>query len=101
MGVARHMKYLRFKDIRNRQIVKKNEIRSKIAKILFINLRFSQHFVPKQISKKLFSHKSRVKSRCLISNNGRSINKRFNISRCKLRELIGMGVITGYKKAVW
>ena len=47
------------------------------------------------------SSRVRVKKRCVLSGRTHGIVGPFNISRIKLRELIELGLVPGFKKAVW
>ena len=48
-----------------------------------------------------FSNKTKIKSRCIVSNRGRGIFKKYSLSRIKFREYIQAGFLPGYKKSVW
>lgn len=99
------MKYLRYKDIKNRKYFSKAELKAKINKVLFINFLKTKTaksgYLPQNFLKKVNSKQTRINSRCLLSNNNRSMFKRFRLSRCKLRELVSLGKVLGYTKAVW
>jgi len=107
------MKYLKVKDIKNRQkffFNEKNKIIKKTIFINFLNL-FSKHFKSKHsiflyiFIKKLNyfnkSSKTKINRRCILSNRNRAIVRPFNISRIVFKDLIYFGLLPGYKKAVW
>lgn len=50
---------------------------------------------------KKFRVKNRIVRRCVLTNRGRGSLQAFKISRVLLRELMGFGIIPGYKKSVW
>lgn len=71
-----------------------------------INLNEFDNHLKKQIilkclRKKKLRIKTRIVRRCVYTNRSRGVLRNFKISRCLLRELMGFGVIPGYKKAVW
>jgi len=45
--------------------------------------------------------KTLLRNRCVISGRSNSINKQYNLSRIVMREYLQLGLIPGYKKAVW
>jgi len=107
------MKYLKVKDIKNRQKFFLNEKKKIIKKTIFINFlnSFSNHFKSKHsiflylLIKKLNyfnkSSKTKINRRCILSNRNRAIVRPFNISRIVFKDLIYFGLLPGYKKAVW
>jgi small subunit ribosomal protein S14 len=106
------MKYLKIKDIKNRERLFFQEKKKLIKKTLFINFLnvFSNHFKKSHsiflyvFIKKLKcfnSSKTKINRRCILSNRNRSIIRPFNISRIIFKDLIYFGMLPGYKKAVW
>lgn len=106
------MKYLKIKDIKNREKFFFHEKRNLIKKTIFINFLnlFSNHFKKKNsiflyvFIKKLKcfnSSKTKINRRCILSNRNRAIIRPFNISRIVFKDLIYFGLLPGYKKAVW
>jgi ribosomal protein S14 len=84
-----------------------NEYFRKIKKFLFINTTFLNSKQQKNFSL-VFSKKStnkyskvKLKPICLLSNRSKSVNKYYNISRIKQRDMLSFGIFPGYKKAVW
>jgi len=53
-----------------------------------------------QILKKKKNFLTKIVRRCIITNRSKTIRP-FKISRILAREMIGFGIIPGYKKAVW
>lgn len=47
------------------------------------------------------SSQVRIKKRCVLSGRTHGIVGPFNISRIKIRELIELGLVPGFKKAIW
>ena len=81
-----------------------NESFRKIKKFLFLNSNFSNSknfslFFLKNRTNKY--SKVKLKAICLLSNRSKSVNKHYNISRIKQREMLSFGIFPGYKKAVW
>jgi small subunit ribosomal protein S14 len=107
------MKYLKVKDIKNRQNFFLNEKKKIIKKTIFTNFlnSFSNNFKNKHsiflyilIKKLTYFHKSsktKINRRCILSNRNRAIIRPFNISRIIFKDLIYFGLLPGYKKAVW
>jgi ribosomal protein S14 len=102
------MIFLKAKDSKNRLLYSKNEVNKKIKKFLFINLLNNKKY--SKIEKKKFlyfflkkesKNKSRITSRCSISNRSRGVYRPFNISRIILRDMIHLGLVPGYIKSVW
>ena len=98
---------LKYKDFRNRKILFQKEKFQKISKFLFINFlnNTQKYFINPlfflKFQKKYKILKSHIKSRCLITNRSRSVNKNFGLSRIKLRELMQFGILPGFKKSCW
>jgi len=104
------MKYLKIKDIKNRQNFYLNEKKKLIKKVIFLNFlnSFSNTFKNKHsiffyiLSKKFINKtKTKINRRCIFSNRNRGIIRPFNISRIDFKELIYFGLLPGYKKAIW
>jgi len=105
------MQSKKYKDIKLRLAFLKNEKIQKVYKFLFINLlsnpknekNFSlikSTFVRTKFFSKNHS-KTKIKSRCVLTNRSKAIFKNFSFSRIIMREFINLGIIPGYKKAVW
>lgn len=98
------MKSLKYKDQKLRKIYKNIELKRKILKFIFINTVTKS---PISISMLKFKNKlnriskTKIKSRCILTNRSRSLNKNFSISRIILREYLDLGIIPGFKRAVW
>jgi ribosomal protein S14 len=109
------MKYLVKKDIKIRNKQKILELKnfclkffiiytlnlSKIKNNLFFYFKFFslQKFNSKDISK---YNKSKIVRRCILTGRNRgSIRSVGNVSRSPLKDLFSMGLIPGYKKAIW
>lgn len=107
------MKYLKIKDIKNRENLFLHEKKKLIKKTIFINFLnvFSNQFKKKRsiflyvLIKKLKcfnrSSKTKINRRCILSNRNRSVIRPLNISRILFKDLIFFGLLPGYKKAVW
>lgn len=107
------MKYLKIKDIKNRENLFFHEKKKLIKKTIFINFLnlFSNKFKKKHsiflyvLIKKLNyfnrNSKTKINRRCILSNRNRSVIRPLNISRIIFKDLIFFGLLPGYKKAVW
>lgn len=99
------MKHLFIKDQKKRLNFVKNEKKRIILKHLLNNTKliFEQRILLMEKQQKLnkkISH-TQIKNRCSITNRGRGILSNFKLSRIRLRELLSLGLVPGYKKAVW
>lgn len=102
------MLFLKKKDLKRRNSYKKNEILKSINKFLFINLLNSDKYLKKDKSKflramikKTKESKTKIVLRCSITNRSRGNFRPFNISRFLLRDMIHLGIVPGFSKAVW
>jgi ribosomal protein S14 len=98
------------KDIKNRKKLYNAEINKNLAKFLFINVlnnkslslivRQKAHlFLVNLLNKR--NSKTRIVRRCSLVTRSKVSDRKLGISRIKLREMLKMGVIPGYNKAVW
>ena len=96
------MRYLIIKNKKLYKLFYKLELKRLKYKSVFYN-----RLLPNYIRNKAFSflksidNKSsftRIKQRCFITNNSRSVVNHFNISRIKLRTLISNNYLNGVKK---
>jgi ribosomal protein S14 len=55
----------------------------------------------KKLQKLPFTSKTKIKRRCILTNRGRAVIRKFNISRVILRDMLQCSIIPGYSKAVW
>lgn len=100
------MLFLKIKDKRIRESVKRQEIldlSTKLVKTQFACNKKNWIFTPQSkntISQKN-SSKTKIVRRCIMHNRARSSTRSFGISRIKFRELLQFGIIPGYKKSVW
>jgi len=105
------MKSKIYKSKNLRKLFHKYEKIRKIYKFLSINLLsnpFNKDYFPtiktkilqNKVFYKVFS-KTKIKSRCVLTNRSKSVSKRHSFSRIALREFINLGILPGYKKAVW
>jgi ribosomal protein S14 len=96
------------KDIRNRKLFKKSEIKKLISKFIIINLISNPILIKTFKNKFLFyndkifkNSKIKMKGRCILTNRKGSIDRKFLLSRIVLRDLMQFGIIPGFKKAIW
>lgn len=106
------MLHTKIKDLKFRKKYHSIEKKYLVDTFLFKNLMTKTHLnlfntclkkqiILKCLRKKQLRIKTRIVKRCVYTNRSRGVLKNFKISRCLLRELMGFGVIPGYKKAVW
>jgi len=105
------MLYLYNKDLKNRKIYNKAELKKICLSFLLkhlVNKCIKQNFNTKLIivlkhillKRKLMS-KTKLVRRCILTNRSRGSTRNFNISRIRFREMLTCGLIPGYKKAIW
>jgi ribosomal protein S14 len=98
------------KDFNNKQKFNSLELSKVVSKLLFIN--YSIGYTKSLLSKKILSDRLISKNKmfsktkmiryCILTGRSRgSIRKLGSISRVLLRDMLQLGVIPGYKKAVW
>jgi small subunit ribosomal protein S14 len=102
------MKSKYIKNVNQRYTFNKNEINKKVDKFLFLNILNNKKISNKNLFSFLFNmkksnmiSKTKIKNSCIISGRNKSVEKKFSLSRIKLREFISFGILPGYKKAVW
>lgn len=105
------MKYLKLKDAKIRKTFKKFELIYKLKAFLYKNilsfiyknsysLKYKKIILFQILKKKKKNFLTKIVRRCIITNRSKSIRP-FKVSRIVAREMIGFGIIPGYKKAVW
>ncbi len=105
------MKYLKFKDNHFRKNFKIFELIYKLKHFLYKNIlsfifKSSFSLISKKIiifqilKKKKKNFLTKIVRRCVLTNRSKSIRP-FKVSRILARELMGFGIIPGYKTAVW
>lgn len=99
------MKNLYIKDKNFRNFFKKNEMNNIFKK--FVTTNFLNGIKKKTFKDSFFCNtknknfsKTKIRRRCVITNRSRGIQRPYNISRIKLRELMSFGILPGYKKSV-
>lgn len=98
------------KDIKIRKKIYNIEIQKNILKFLFINIlsndtlpidtKVKARFLLSKMLNKSVS-KIQITRRCILTNRNRVSNRKLGFSRIILRDLLKMGVIPGYTKAIW
>jgi ribosomal protein S14 len=103
------MLHSKIKDLKFRKQFYKFEKVYLVNNFVFRNLIASPK-ISKNLKKNIFFKfynikkrrvKNRLVRRCVLTNRGRGNLQAFKISRTLLRELMGFGIIPGYKKSVW
>lgn len=106
------MKAKQQRNREHRKSYKKIELKKLALKFVFTNLLNRSNISPEKRSNILFllmskknqihlKSKSRLNRPCLLTNKTRGTFRHFGLSRSVLREYMAMGIIPGYKKAVW
>ena len=101
------MKSLQSKDLKVRKKFFKDELKKRGLKFLFINLlsqeknvKLSYYFL-KKFQYNSLSSKVKLVNRCVFTNRGRGIIRKYSMSRLYLKAAFELGVVPGFKKAVW
>jgi ribosomal protein S14 len=97
------------KELKLRRKINFLELNQRKLKFLFINTvnttkeDTKKKFLLAYFSKLLKTNSTKVKAvrRCVLTNRARVSHRDFKISRVKLKEYLSLGLIPGYKKAVW
>jgi small subunit ribosomal protein S14 len=99
------MKHLFIKDQKRRLYFAQNEKKRIILKFLLndTTLPMEQRLLLNEKLQKLNkkTNNTKINNRCSITYRGRSNISLFKLSRIRLRELVSLGLVPGYKKAVW
>jgi len=99
------MKHLFIKDQKKRIQFAKNEKKRIILKYLLNNTTIvsEQRLILTEKLKKQNkkTYQTKINNRCSLTYRGRSNISLFKLSRIRLRELLSLGLVPGYKKAVW
>ena len=101
----------KFKTNKKRKLYFKLEYYKKIYKVIVvsllnnINLKKKKAYLAVNLLKLqqriIFFSKVQIKNRCVVSNRGKAVSRVFSLSRIKMRELIHLGLLPGYRKSVW
>ena len=102
------MLFKKIKDYKLRQLYKYTEYQIKLLKLLRFQLlawlknKIYSKFLHFKLLKKL-KHRGqmRMKNRCILTNRNKGNIAFFNISRIQFRNLAQLGLLPGYRKAVW
>lgn len=102
------MKYLYIKDQHRRFKFYQNELfyfYLKYIKIYFKNQikvkQFNFKFLNKKRIQSIGKFRSRINSRCILTNRSKSIYRKFHISRIQLRNFVLQGILPGVRKSNW
>lgn len=93
------------RDIKRRKLVDKYEIKRLFLKSLVMNENLSNDVRTKAQLKlsqlPANSSKTRVNSKCVLTNRSKSVYKLFKLSRIMVRQLSHKGLIPGVTKSSW
>lgn len=97
------------KNKKNRKKFYSLEISCKIDKFLTVHLLQDRFFIDKSylrfinnlLRSSTDSLKSKLKNKCVLTYRSKSVEKKYNISRIILRDMLRSGIFPGYKKAIW
>lgn len=99
------MKYLNYKDLSRRKLSHSNELeRLRVKSIVYeTKLPMSIRFFYSQKLSTFNPNTSfnRIKNRCLVTANSRSVYRAFKLNRITLREFIAQNKLPGIKKSSW
>lgn len=96
------MLFLKVKDLKYRNSLRKKELYVLIEKVVNIKtLNKTFYKLPSLDSRTKNFSKTKLVRRCVFNNRSRGVTRPYNISRIKFRELLQFGLIPGYKKSVW
>jgi small subunit ribosomal protein S14 len=102
------MKKLKIKDLSLRKLYFQKELQNKALKYTIIRCSHDTKF--KKIKNLILNFKKKQKGRysktqlvrrCVLTGRARGSVRLFGISRMALRDMLGSGVVPGYKKCVW
>jgi ribosomal protein S14 len=101
------MKFLKLKDLKNRQNFFKKEKKNILIKFLLTNLK-NKYCLPVagvfnnySFFSKFLGGRTKIVRRCIITNRSRGVSRKHGASRFILRNLMQFGIIPGFKKSVW
>jgi ribosomal protein S14 len=98
------------KNFKNRYFYFLLESKKLIWRFIFLNLLSTKElYLKKNFFFSFFNgltslkkiSKVRIKNKCVLTGRNRAINKTFSLSRIQLRSMLRVGLIPGFKKAVW
>jgi ribosomal protein S14 len=101
------MLYLKKKDKKFRQGFNKFELKKKVLKfikiVLIKKLNFFNVYLNRfnKYQRFLSYSKVKIKKRCVLTNRSKGISRLYSMSRIKMLQYLRLGLIPGYKKAVW
>lgn len=103
------MKLLANKDKVLRKNLLSSEIKERQFKFLRVAVLNSPDFKTERECYKFFFNgkiqnrvsKTKLVRRCLLTYKARVMHKKFKISRVKLKKMLDLNIVAGYKKAVW
>jgi small subunit ribosomal protein S14 len=93
------------KDLLKRKLFKKDELQRLILKSMIKNSVISDETKTFAVGH-LFrmsknGSRTRIRNRCVLTGRGRSIHRRFKLSRITFRELASKGLLNGIYKSTW
>jgi len=98
------------KDKRLRAKIEQLELKKLKHKLLFTSVLNDNNLNKKQkalclslLNEQKIENASKTKlvNRCLLTHKSRIMYKAFKVNRMKLKDMLQMGILPGYKKAVW
>lgn len=100
------MKALSQKDQKRRNLFKQTERKRLILKTLLYNnpdISTEEKFLLQWKLDSLARNgaRARIKNRCVVTSRGRSVYRKFKISRLEFQKLAGLGQIPGVTKSSW
>ena len=93
------------KDLFKRKLFKKDELQRLILKSIIKNSIVSDEtrsFAVGSLTRmSKNSSRTRIRNRCVLTGRGRSVHRRFKLSRITFRELASKGLLNGIYKSTW
>jgi len=97
------MKNKRYIDKIRRINYKNNELKARIYKILFLQIKklnlYYMYFNNK--NKNISNFKNRIKNRCIITGRSFSVDNKFKVSRIFFKKLVDSSNLSGFYKDSW
>ena len=99
------MKYLRIKNKKIRQMIKKSEHQKLVHKLIkvtdYLNFTIKQNSLYHRLTRKKRSSFVKISRRCILSNKKTIFNKKFRISRFMFLRFARLNILHGIRKNYW
>lgn len=99
------MKYLYYKNLKNRKKFSRNEVILRLLKSVCINENIkyqTRQELFNRINRRFYlSSYTKLNKRCVVTNQSRSVLGKFGVSRIIGREIFNSGLFFGIRKSAW